>query len=345
MDQLPGLDNITYSASLVLNRHVIAVTSGIVPWESITQSPCSLLLRVQHTSVPVHKPFVYPEREDKWLKMVEGPLHWTTLADEEGLSDQEKDDVFLSVRNLAAFVVTSLMDTHEERVAEIDNKLRYILANPAREPYAKEEVDGVLFEYYQFEVSNSDLGSTMVPTARLGQVSDLIRNDWLYRTHPVFFAKGDQPLITAALIAGYNKETDKGEIYLAVYRGHIPISTGGKLQFWGIDFTILDCGLLLRKNRVLTLLDYNFQDLTVMDLKQAVPIMEYPTKTGVKNFIAAAEESPLGTWHVSLQYNGTEWYRDKHAPEVDPALKERLLRELERFVAMEKMNNDVNDEQ
>ncbi|EBX4834746.1 hypothetical protein DSA75_19045 [Salmonella enterica subsp. enterica serovar Typhimurium] len=253
--------------------------------------------------------------------------------------------MFLSVRNLAAFVIASRMDTHEERVTEIDNKLRYLLANPTREPYAKEEVDGVLFEYYQFEVSNGDLGSTMVPTARLGQVSDLIRNDWLYRTHPVFFAKGDQPLITAALIAGYNKETDKGEIYLAVYRGHIPISTGGKLQFWGIDFTILDCGLLLRDKRALTLLDYNFQDLTVMDLKQAVPIMEYPTKTGVKNFIAAAEESPLGTWHVSLQYNGTEWYRDKHAPEVDPALKERLLRELERFVAMEKMSNDVNDEQ
>ena len=102
---------------------------------------------------------------------------------------------------------------------------------------------------------------------------------------------------------------------------------------------------MLRKNRALTLLDYNFQVLTVLKPQQAVPVTEYPTKTGVKKFIDAAEERPLGTWHVSLQYNGTEWYRDKHAPEVDPALKERLLRELERFVAMEKMNNDVNNEQ
>lgn len=345
MDQLPGLDNITYSASLVLNRYVISVTSGIVPPLEKTLPPlCSLLLRVQHTSVPVHKPFVYPEREDKWLKVVEGPLHWTTMPDEADLSDTEKDDVFVSVRNLVAFVIGSREKEQGSRVNEIDTKLRKLLNDPTRTPYATEEVDGVLFEYYQVPVDET-LGSVMVPTARLGQVTDLIRSDWLYHNHPVFLAKGHQPLITAAFIAGYNKETDKGEIYLAVYRGHTPVGVGGKLRFWGIDFTILDCGLLLRDKRALTLLDYNFQDLTVMDLKQAVPIMEYPTKTGVKNFIAAAEESPLGTWHVSLQYNGTEWYRDKHAPEVDTALKERLLRELERFVAMEKMNNDVNDEQ
>lgn len=345
MDQLPGLDSITYSASLVLNRYVIAVTSGIVPPLEKTLPPlCNLLLRVQHTDVPVHKPFVYPEREDKWLKVVEGPLHWTTMPDAEDLNETEKDDVFVSVRNLVAFVVGSREKAHDDRVNEIDTKLRKVLNDPERTPYATEEVDGVLFEYYQIPVDET-LGSTMVPTARLGQVTDLIRSDWLYRSHPAFLAKGDQPLITAAFIAGYNKETDKGEIYLAVYRGHTPIGVGGKLRFWGIDFTILQCGVLLRKQRMLTLLDYNFQDLTLMDPDKAMPIMEYPTKTGVKNFIAAAEDSPLGTWHVSLQYNGTEWYRDKHAPDVDATLKARLLNELERFVATEKMNNDVNDEQ
>ncbi|EEA0534062.1 hypothetical protein XI20_23695, partial [Salmonella enterica subsp. enterica serovar Montevideo] len=158
----------------------------------------------------MHKPFVYPEREDKWLKVVEGPLHWTTMPDEADLSDTEKDDVFVSVRNLVAFVIGSREKEHDNRVNEIDTKLRKLLNDPARTPYATEEVDGVLFEYYQIPVDET-LGSTMVPTTRLGQVTDLIRSDWLYRTHPFFFKKGDHPLITAAFIAGYNKETDKGE--------------------------------------------------------------------------------------------------------------------------------------
>lgn len=322
MDQLQDHQDKTFSACIVMDLKEVAVGTGLVSMvdKRVVRKPLfHWLLRIQQSEVPKNDKFEKLP-EGQWLPIIEGPVHWNYL-DEQGelapttLVDSEvgKHDVLFGVKALRPFIVKAkevdnvmqklLLAKHFERTEHTEEQMSVYTKD--LEPYFVNEEKG--FAYYQIPI-DEDLQRQIQATEKFSAMGDLYRAEWLWKNHPAYSKHKGQPLLTGAFIGAHNPETDKGEIYFAIYRGQVSLSDGGRLRFWDKEMEIIDTGLLVRQGKNLLFVRVPNGAVQPLDMETARPVYQFANKKDMMKFLGSADDLDLGSWHVSLQYVGGKWF-------------------------------------
>lgn len=363
MDQLQQHQDKTFSACIVMDLKEVAMGTGLVTMvdKRVVRKPLfHWLLRIQQSEVPKNEKFEKLP-EGQWLPIIEGPVHWNYL-DEDGelapttLVDSEigQHDVLFGVKALRPFIVkakevesvmqklllaqtTVVTEDTEEKTSGVVTQL---------EPYFVNEEKG--FAYYQIPI-DEDLQRQIQATEKFSAMGDLYRAEWLWKNHPAYSAHKGQPLLTGAFIGAHNPETNKGEIYFAIYRGQVSLSDGGQLRFWDKEMEIIDTGLLVRQGKNLLFVRVPNGAVQPLDMKEARPVYQFPDKKEMMKFLKNADGLDLGSWHVSLQYVGGKWFSG--ARSLAKRMENKLLANIKTIVdlsryelSQQKEETDVGSE-